>query len=106
MIAEGGLELSVDLFALRCLIENVAEGVDALDEACTYFIGGALFLPSQTAPMARRPLRARLVRDATPGAGLKLVTALISGSTEVRGRTRPRASASSRVMPRWAATSS
>ena len=44
MIAEGGLELSVDLFALRCLIENVAEGVDALDEACTYFIGGALFL--------------------------------------------------------------
>ena len=42
MIAESCGEAGVDLCALGRLIEDVAEGVDALDEAGGYFVGGAL----------------------------------------------------------------
>ena len=52
MVAEGLGEAGVDLLALGRLVENVAEGIDALDEADSDFVGGALALAEPDGPGA------------------------------------------------------
>lgn len=72
-------QAGVDARALGRLGEDVAEGIDALHEARATFSVVRLRLPSQTAPMAKPPLSARLASRPTPGAGMKLEMVLIMG---------------------------